>query len=290
MKQLYRILIACLLLVSCDSDKDRVLFDPDNGQTLLSFNETTANLAILINDAGQLEVTVNSSTKSSSDRSYDIAINPATTAPSSYYELPNQVTIPSGSFQGIFVIDGTDPVGEQVPQEVLVLDLIAQEGEVVANSITVNVFITCPVEAGFFTGDYLVEQISPSIFGYDTFDPDGGGIVITLYDASQSEAATGVVLESDTQRAFLARYIAELDFDNELPYTMDFVCEQVIFGSDQVTGLACSGNSVLLGPAVIENGTYNSLDDSVFDLIFQDDVTDACGQGAPDVTLRWIKQ
>lgn len=56
--------------------------------------------------------------------------------------------------------------------------------------------------------------------------------------------------------------------------------------ADQVTGLACSGNSVLLGLAVIANGTYQSTDDSVFELTFQDDTTDACGQGAPDVTLR----
>lgn len=290
MKQLYILLVACVLLAGCDSDKDRIVFDPDNGQTLLSFNETTANLAILINDSGQLEVTVNSSTRSTEDRTFEILVNSATTAPSSYYQLPQQVLIPGGSFQGSFTIDGLDPLGEQVPQEVLVLDLLGQEGDIIANSITINVFITCPVAEGFFTGDYLVEQISPSIFGYDTFDPDGGGVVITLYDASQSVDATGVALEADTQRVFLARYIAELDFDNELPYIMDFVCEQVVFAGDQATGLACSGNSVVLGPAAIENGTYNSLDDSVFDLILQDDVNDACGQGAPDVTLRWIKQ
>jgi hypothetical protein len=95
---------------------------------------------------------------------------------------------------------------------------------------------------------------------------------------------------SDTQRAFDGKYIAVLDFDNNLTYVIDFVCNEMVMPDGQATGLACGGVSVLLGSATGDNGGYNFEDDTTFDLIFQDDQDDACGQGGPDVTIRFTKE
>ena len=282
----YISIVVLATTIGCDSDKDRIVFDPDNGQTLISFNESSGSLAILINDIGQLEVVVNSSTRATSDRMFSLSVGEGTTASPDYFNLPPAVVIPANAFQGSFVIDGIDPIGEQIPLETLVVNIDAPEGAVVSGSLTVSVFITCPVANEFFLGDYLVEQLTPSIFGYDTFDPDGGGVVLTLSNPSDAD---GVEIVGSTMRVFEADYIAVLAFGNTFEYTVDFVCEQVVFAADQFTGLQCT-SGVSLGPAVGENGTYNSLDDSSFVLIFQDDVTDDCGQGAPDVSLSWSKQ
>lgn len=289
-KYIILLMLGCGMWSACDSDKDRVLFDPDNGQTLLSFDKSAVDLAILINDVGQVEVVVNSSTRSSSERSFNLEVMAPDGLATDYYNVPSGFSIPADSFQGSFVISGSDPLGEQITPEQLQINIEPIDDVVIPNSLTVNVFITCPVEEGAFTGDYLVEQITPSIFDLDTFDPDGGGVVITLYDMSTSEAALGVTLTSPTQRAFEANYVASVGLDNLTSYIMDFVCEQVIFADEQFTFTACGGDPIFLGPGVGENGVYISGDDSSFTLVFQDDITDACGAGSPNVTLQWTKQ
>ena len=60
-KYIFILMLGCGMWSACDSDKDRILFDPDNGQTLLSFDKSSVDLAILINDAGAVEVVINSS-------------------------------------------------------------------------------------------------------------------------------------------------------------------------------------------------------------------------------------
>lgn len=290
MRKLYILLsVFAFLSMACDSDKDRINFDPDKGQTFLSFEGNTGNLAILINSTGALDITVNSSTRSTSDRLFNVLVTAETTADNAFYDIPATVLIPANEFQGSLAIQGVDPFGVEIEPETIVLSLEASNGAVTGGGFTVNVFIICPVEDGFFTGTYLVEQVTPTILGYDTFDPDGGGVQLELLNNSAFEGDDTIAL-TETQRIFSAKYIASLGFDNERNYMIDFVCEQVVMASDQVTGLACGGDSVILGPAAIVNGGYQSTDDSVFELIFQDDTTDACGQGSPDVSLRWVKQ
>jgi len=159
--------------------------------------------------------------------------------------------------------------------------------------------VVCPVEEEFFTGDYNLEQITPTIFGYDTFDPDGGGIIVELFNADQAVDGdgNGILAEpgdaegmSSTQRAFDADYIAALGFGNTLTYVMDFVCNDVFFPVSQNTGLTCTGGSLTLGPPTVDPAMYNFEDDSTFNFIFVDDEADDCGQGAPNVEVKFTKQ
>ena len=93
-----------------------------------------------------------------------------------------------------------------------------------------------------------------------------------------------------TANRLLARGDEVVGLDNLNSYIMDFVCEQVVFADEQFTFTACGGDPIFLGPGVGENGAYISGDDSSFTLVFQDDITDACGAGSPNVTLQWTKQ
>ena len=150
--------------------------------------------------------------------------------------------------------------------------------------------VVCPVTEDTFTGDYNVTQISPTIFGYDTFDPDGGGVVLTLVDADDSGTLVGSPDLASTQRGFNADYIAALGFGNTRGYIIDFICGVVVVPTAQGTGLTCGGPGITLGPPSGAPGTYDFADDSTFNMVFTDDELDDCGQGAPDVELRWDKQ
>ena len=146
-----------------------------------------------------------------------------------------------------------------------------------------------------FTGDYTVTQITPSIFGYDTFSQDGNPITLTLFsgvtDASQSQPD---VTLPDNVRSFDATYLNSLDIGNPVStFAVEFTtnCE-VTFSSTIVpeiansTGLQCA-TGIFIGPAA--GGVYTTEDDETFLLVFEDDVTGDCG--APVITsLQFDKE
>jgi len=156
--------------------------------------------------------------------------------------------------------------------------------------------VICPIGADDYTGDYLIEQVTPSIFGYDTFDPDGGGVVVTLYSAETGVDGNGdgvtvqpgeVESLSSTQRAFDADYLAALGFGNTRTFIIDFVCNDVLFVDGQTTGVQCSAG-ITIGGAT-NPGNYTFGDDSVFELNITDDETGDCGS-ALQVSLLLTKQ
>ena len=292
MKTIIKFLLIAIITftISCNED-DTILFNPENTElsnTLLGFEGQSANLEIFINDVGSVDVTVNISTVSPQDRTFNLRVGDATTADPIYFSLPESITVPANEFSATFTIDGVDPLGEMIDPQVIIVEFDDPDNAITIESFTINLFIICPVDETLFLGDYLVEQITPTIFGYDTFDPDGGGVILTL--ANPTDADSGAEIVGSTSRVFSAFYIAVLGFDNETEYQINYVCEQVVFATNQATGLACGGNAVLLGSSTAENGAYDSFDDSNFVLIFQDDVNDSCGQGGPNVTLNWSIQ
>lgn len=141
-----------------------------------------------------------------------------------------------------------------------------------------------------FTGNYLVEQVSPSIFGFDTFDPDGGGEIFFLHgpDTAGSQTTENVNLAGN-ERAFDAVYLASQGFGNPAEtYVMKFVHTLVNLSGEETTGVQCS-QEVKIGPTSNASTTDPS-NDTVFLLTFRDDITEDCGAGSPDVTLRFTKQ
>lgn len=147
-----------------------------------------------------------------------------------------------------------------------------------------------PLDDDMFTGDYLVKQITPGIFGYDTFDPDGGGVVLTLFcEVMESGASEELAASSSMQRAFVAEYLAELGYDNRSTYIIEFFSEKVYFPYEQYTGLGCGGESITLGFPLSAPGVFDTANDSIFSLRFLDDVNNSCSGQQLDVELLFTK-
>ncbi len=142
-------------------------------------------------------------------------------------------------------------------------------------------------ETTSFTGQYQIEQLSPSIFGFDTFT-DGTGMMFTLFseqtDGSQEEPDIPL---NTNQRSFDAIYVLEAGV-GQAPQTfiIEFDDCGVTFSATEETGLQCT-ETIFLGPT--DGGLFDSSNDNEFILTFIDDVNNGCDQGSPTVELRFFK-
>ena len=97
MKNLYKIVLfsfSIVLLSSCEEDV--VIFNADNGQTAISFRESSVTVDVCSPTA---EVILESTTRSSADRTYNISVNDASFVDDSEYALEStSLTIPAGEF------------------------------------------------------------------------------------------------------------------------------------------------------------------------------------------------
>lgn len=163
--------------------------------------------------------------------------------------------------------------------------------------------VSCPVgpltiaDLDRFVGDYQLEHLAPSIFGYQTF---GEGEVVELFSDNVDVVAANPDLNGTnvtlavTERAFYASYLFDLGSGDTQTYIMEYNCTSVTFVDDSApignfTAWACGGNSIYMG-SLSGGGSYDVTDDSEFILGFTDDITDACGQPATTPSIKFIKQ
>lgn len=146
------------------------MFDVDNGQTALSFAKSSQTIGSC-DPTGT--ITVESTTKSSSDRTYNLALNSATTAdPSEYSISSTSITIPAGEFVGstTVTIDFT-----QIPEGAsrsLVYDIVPGAGDVINTRGTTSigyesVCVLNEVVIGYFADAYP-EENSINFINLDT--------------------------------------------------------------------------------------------------------------------------
>lgn len=259
------VMSATLIFNSC-SDSENITFDSQNGQTLLAFASTSVDLQIEIGATGQVTVPVNSTTSSSSERTYNVkVVEEGTTAFSSSYNV-GTVVIPANEFVGSLTITGNDDGNITTTPRPLILAIESTDGAVTADNLTVNILQICPINDTFFLGQYRVTTISPGVFGASTYGGDGN--IVTLE-----------VGENSLSRIFTANYFGDSRFPREFQFSL--VCNEVIVPyQDQRVG--CGGNDVNLstGPSTTGNGTYNATDDSSFTVKLTDNVDSDCG-GTP---------
>ena len=150
--------------------------------------------------------------------------------------------------------------------------------------------VLIPLDDNDFTGDYLVEQVTPGIFGFDTFDPDGDGVVLTLLNNEMAADTTEEeIVLSDMQRAFNAVYLAELGFEIPTTFVMEFFSEKVYFPNLEFTGLVCGDSPITLGFPLSVPGRFDIANDTIFSLRFLDDVDNSCTGQQVDVELLFKK-
>lgn len=129
MKKIYKFIALVLFtsaFVACE--EDLIIYDVDNGQNALSFARSSQIVDFCV---GASTVTVESTTRSAADRTYNINVDAAgTTALPSEYTVASSVTIPAGEFIGTTPFDvdfAAIPVGES---RTVTLDLVTPEGTV----------------------------------------------------------------------------------------------------------------------------------------------------------------
>lgn len=276
MKKILNILPIFLLLgfVSCGEHENDIYKGNINDFTFLSFDKTVYDLAIAIDGEGEVVIPLRSSVTSSSDRTYSLeVIAEDSTADPQTYNLPASVTIPANEYVGNIVITGQDlGLVEITPKSFVFKVAGLNEKEFMDNSqITVRVYEFCPIPENAFTGNYLLEEITPFVDG-PTLDH---GKVVTI------------VATSTTGRTFATRNYP--DYCSPLmDFTFNLVCNEVIVDANQRSTCACSSNGLFFGPAQTP-ATYNVDDDSVFHITFTNDVTADCGTTV-QTTYKLTKQ
>lgn len=276
MKKIFLILIIAVGLISCD-DTQPVIFD--GSQTLVYFPNNSANLDVVIDDTGSLEVQINTTTLSSEDRNVTLEIvEEDTTVDFDNIEIPNfTTTIPAGEYFASFPVNGIDNTVETSP-ELLTLQIVDAGDDATIDPSTVEIRVRqiCPIPEGTFTGPYLLEQVTPihPANGVPTFETQ----VVDVFENGGS-----------TERAFSAVWIEGLDI-GQAPSTipMDLSCNNVLVTSDEIdTGLICdqeAPSAITLGSAET-TGTYDATDDSSFSVIISEYLEDGgCGVAPPLVT------
>lgn len=278
MKKVFLLISLAVLFIACDSDSLRVVYDTENGQTFVSFNSPSANLPIIIDETGSVDIQVNVSTSSDTERSFQVEVVPeSTTAPNGSYSFNSNVVIPAGQFIGTLTINGVDENVETTPT---VLTLRISEGnDFVASSrtIRVSVFQVCPIPDEYFVGTYLMEQISgTSPFG------------ITAFGTQVVE----VTRKGPTTRTFNYSYDPE-GFASPYFMDLDLVCNEFSISGTIQPGngtLGCGSGSIGQSTGDVVS-TYDVSDDSVIILNVADFSPDAgCNTGARQLVVRLTKQ
>lgn len=220
-------------------------------------------------------------------------------------------TSPDGFPTADVILTTEELLGDLMPEALNIGDaffiryeVITNDGRVVTDEVVAGNFYDvvdvtdCPFppldETESFVGDYLLEQITPGLFGYDTFIGDEPEIVTLFSGQTDATQITPGVELNDNQRSFDAEYIKSLGFNNPFSYVIEFNICKVTISEDSgplggTTGVTCTQAApIILGPT--DGGAYNAQDDSEFILIFEDDVLMDCGQPLTEPTIRFIKQ
>lgn len=271
-KYLFLLALGMFALYSCDEEP--LIFDNVGGQTLVNFASSSVDLPVVIDATGSVEVGINVSTVSDSDRTFPVSVvTDATDADPNSYSV-GSVTIAAGSYNGVLTINGTD-VNVETTAKSLVLAFDTAGDIVTDGNLTVSVFQICPIPAASFTGNYRVETITAGVFGASTYGGDGN--IVTLSVGSSS-----------TQRVFDANYFEDGRFPRT--FRLNFICNEVVTPfQDHLVG--CGGNDVNLntGPANMFS-TYDPSDDSEFIVNVTDNVDSDCGGSPVQASYRFVKQ
>lgn len=156
MKNLSKLFVFLLLTsVFFGCEEDLIIFDADNGQTALSFGETSYSVSVPLENLS-LEIPVNSTTRAAADRNFSAVVNVDGTTPGTSAEYAiGSITIPAGEFVGVLTVDFTyaNIGGMDGDVKNLVLDIDVPDGaasfndqvnityfrEIVCNNVVVTI-------------------------------------------------------------------------------------------------------------------------------------------------------
>ena len=145
-----------------------------------------------------------------------------------------------------------------------------------ASPFQYNAPLVCLVDADYFIGTYLLEQISGTepFFGSETF---GGNQIVEV-------TADGI------SRIFLFNYWNGTFDLADSEAKLDLICNEIFILGTPSSGVSCGGDAISFATGN-EITTYDGINDDVFVFQINDFVPDGdCGTGPVPIVIRLTKQ
>ena len=278
MKNILKIAFLSLTLLlffsSCDEEVDRVIYDgiAASDRTLLTLPESSFNLPVVDSESGSIDITINASTISSSDRTFDIELDvDETTANMDAFTLPTSVTIPADSYEGILTVNGTDAGGllsPDIEKIVFMIGGLSDRTDIDNDTIEVNIFEICPIPDTYMVGDYLLE--------------DSGA-----WFTSTNEIVTLTADADGISRSFDATLYGDYSFAVNITVQVTMVCGKFItspFTHPSAT-ISCDGGVtpiVFVSAEGDSRSGYSLADDTILAVNYVADADGSCGSPTLD--------
>ncbi|MGB7841494.1 MAG: hypothetical protein WBL21_01795 [Salinimicrobium sp.] len=168
---LFLSIVSFSAFMSCSDDE---VFTTAN---YVSFEAEALDVTVQQNGSNSLDVTVYTSQRAGSDRTFSITVDNATTLDPAVYSLPETVVVPAGTNEATFTVQVEDNNLQNSGGD-LVLSLDAPEDVYTGQPITVSVFKFCPVTIDDYVGTFE----GTDSWGYPTeveiFYNDAGELMI----------------------------------------------------------------------------------------------------------------
>ena len=209
MKKSIIALFILLGLFACE-EEELIIFDVDNGQTLAQFSFTSALMGTAAEGA-TLDVEVTVTTRSDSERTISIQVDPSSTASSDQYTISNAI-IPAGAFVGSFTISSNFDALPDEGNTLLVLNItdVSNSNNVIFENaqLSITLFRECPI----LGGDWVIEMGDSYGDGWQTATNGGGpGLMVTLNTGEVFEVGLCTPYEANTYDC-----IAEFSFGTDV--------------------------------------------------------------------------
>lgn len=184
MKKYILIIAVLFAFVSCE--EENIVFDSENGQTLAKFSASSV-LVPTPTEGASITVDVFVSTKTDSERTISVEVDPSSTATTDQYTITG-LTIPAGAFGSTVTITGNFDALPEEGRVNLVLNLVDVSGSndiVIENSpLNLEFYRECPIAAG----EWTINMTDSYGDGWQTDTATGGsGLTVTLDDGTVLE-------------------------------------------------------------------------------------------------------
>ena len=282
MKTLFKLLAIALILTSCE-DTEPIIYNGnfEQNDTYLSFSRPVYLLPVVQNSTGEVNIVFNSSTVTDVDRVYDIEIGFPEAAPANpaTFTVPSTVTIPAGSYQGFFTINGVDNnLVDEIVKTFTMTITNADETFEYSDSLTatVNVYEVCPLQADFL-GTYYMEVAE----NYFT-------------DLPAFEAGEVVLTEGGTPYERVFNATAYPGYGGNELVTIAFACNYLNLGEEIDSGVTCDveddTKSLVFAPAELQDrSAYDTTNDSYFEMTIIENAQSDCSAAPGNTVIKFTK-
>jgi hypothetical protein len=224
------------VLTSCEEDK--VVFDGNNGKSLIGFTSVTANLPAFQDSDFTMEVEVGATNKVNHDRAIELSVNQElTSATDNQYTIDmSTLVIPAGEYVGKVKITGHYATLPELVKNTITLDLVSVDGFEVKNPdrerFTVYLFRACPIILEDFVGTYdAVEDGSGEYEVEVTLGDEPGELLLSNVWDVDPDSVTHIYLADDVANP-------QVNFPTNYPGGTDnYLYDNSTYGPAYVNGI-----------------------------------------------------